>query len=149
MMCVHYFLFMLHIHIQFFFMQISSSRLKEQVWHVFIITFLNTLHFVNSTFFVFFYFNFVVILFLSWIFFCFCFDIVCFICKLKEQVQHFFIVPSLTLENFGALHFFLSFISILSSTCFYLRAFFFYKFHKKLASSSSMHSSSLKLFQAL
>jgi hypothetical protein len=39
-------------------------------------------------------------------FFCFCFDIVCFICKLKEQLQHFFIVPSLTLENFGALHFF-------------------------------------------
>jgi hypothetical protein len=84
--------------------------LKEQVWHVFIITFLNTIKLWNSTFFVFFHFNFVVILFLSWSFFYFCFDIVCFICKLKEQVQHFFIVPSLhwkTLELY--IFFFLSF----------------------------------------
>jgi hypothetical protein len=61
----------------------------------------------------------------------------------------FFHCVFFTLENFGALHFFLSFISILSSSCFCLWGFFFYKFHKKLASSSSMHYSSLKLFQAL
>jgi hypothetical protein len=66
-MCLLLSLHATHSHLVFL-MQISSSRLNEQVWHVFIITFFNTRKLWNSTFFAFFHFNFVVILFLSWSF---------------------------------------------------------------------------------